>query len=282
MRAHALALTVLLLVALAILLVPTSTRGASYWIQAYSCNTSPTTMAIGTEPVSWDGRIEDCLEPGLWMDYDGSSGPGILRSKILTKDENLTPDQLGSTFGGLYAGMDFDDFVIQGPGASVQTSVALHVSALLSAECADWSATAGLEIDVYLYLHSFTGVASVEDGSDPAEPYDFGLLENELVAVPGGYAIDAMIHTPMVDIPVNTTFSLGIVLRTSGTAYSPGGLAETLSDAGNTLNFPRNLPVFDLPAGYTVNSVGAGITDNRWKADVPVRESSWGVLKSRY
>ena len=47
-------------------------------------------------------------------------------------------------------------------------------------------------------------------------------------------------------------------------------------DAGNTLNFPRSAPVFDLPAAFSVQSSDAGITDNRGLIDVPLKQESWG------
>lgn len=42
------------------------------------------------------------------------------------------------------------------------------------------------------------------------------------------------------------------------------GNAQALTSFGETLSFPDVGPVFNLPDGYTVNSVSGLIVDNRW------------------
>jgi len=257
--------------------------GASYWIQAYTCNSSTETRAQDTEPVHWEGTFSDCLGPEAYVELDGSAGRGSLRALSHAVDAHLSEyDYYSSGMGGVHAGMQFEDVVFEGPTGTVTTTMELNVHAILAAASTRGTSTSHIEIDVYLGSHAQVGVASVQDGSDPDPPYTSGLLASTLSGDAGGAVIDTSIRTEPFEVPTNSTLILLIVLRASASAYDPIQAADASCDAGNTLSFPRNTPVFDLPAGYTVNSMEAGITDNLWTPDVHIPDSSWGALKSRY
>ncbi len=98
---------------------------------------------------------------------------------------------------------------------------------------------------------------------------------------PGGARIDAVISTPVMQVTTNAPLFLLVALQAQVGAYDLNLAADGLCDASNTLSFPRDVPVFDLPAGYTVTSNSAGIVDNSWSPDVASDKTSWGRLKSR-
>jgi hypothetical protein len=76
-------------------------------------------------------------------------------------------------------------------------------------------------------------------------------------------------RTPTFRVPVNRPFMFGrgihlssMVGRGGGFAHLFGRAIAEFSEGG--LTFPESGPVFNLPAGFTVHSPGAGIVDNRW------------------
>jgi hypothetical protein len=69
-------------------------------------------------------------------------------------------------------------------------------------------------------------------------------------------------------VPLNTPFTLSFKLSATASNVFNGddtGLAESSADFGNTFSFALDgQPVFDLPDGYTANSVSAGLIDNQY------------------
>ena len=80
---------------------------------------------------------------------------------------------------------------------------------------------------------------------------------------PGG----AVLTVPNLQLPVNQPFflRLGIAAQTvaQGNGEATGGAFAT-ADFSHTLSFPTVGPVFDLPRGYTVNSVDGLIVNNQF------------------
>jgi hypothetical protein len=66
-------------------------------------------------------------------------------------------------------------------------------------------------------------------------------------------------------VPVNTPFPLEMSLQVLAQIAVPqagGVILAASTDFAHTASFPTSGPVFNLPAGYTVNSAQAGITGN--------------------
>lgn len=64
-------------------------------------------------------------------------------------------------------------------------------------------------------------------------------------------------------LPVGVPLA-GAMSLSSSTEVSAQGRAQAQVDFLNTMSFALTGPVFDLPAGFTVNSPSLGIVDNRW------------------
>ena len=77
----------------------------------------------------------------------------------------------------------------------------------------------------------------------------------------------AVLTVPNLQLPVNQPFllRLGIAVETvaQGKGEATGGAFAT-ADFSHTLSFPTVGPVFDLPSGYTVNSVDGLIVNNQF------------------
>ncbi len=75
----------------------------------------------------------------------------------------------------------------------------------------------------------------------------------------------------LVGSPFGLTMRLDTNVQGFGTSYSNGTQIDVtaLADFGNTISFATDGPVFDLPDGYTVNSVQGQIVNNRWLGGAP-------------
>jgi hypothetical protein len=89
--------------------------------------------------------------------------------------------------------------------------------------------------------------------------------------------------TPEVVVPVNQPVTVEISMINSitvdGTAHARG---EGVFNS--SFSFARTGPVFNVPAGITVNSEHAVIVDNLYYSGntVPVKNSTWGAIKELY
>ena len=82
--------------------------------------------------------------------------------------------------------------------------------------------------------------------------------------------IDSVFVSTVLTVPVGVPLPLSLRLIVSANGVSrDGGFVEAETNFRDTLFFAADRPVFNLPAGYTANSVQAGILDNRLSA-VPV------------
>ena len=77
--------------------------------------------------------------------------------------------------------------------------------------------------------------------------------------------LSGTLTTVLFDVQVNSVDPLGCNMLAEASTYLTTGSATV--EFGNTFSFATNGPVFDLPAGVTVN--GGGIVNNRF-APVPL------------
>jgi hypothetical protein len=78
-----------------------------------------------------------------------------------------------------------------------------------------------------------------------------------------------VVTTELFNVPVNTPFAMRFNLITTTTLRTKFGslfFMEVGVDFSDTAKFPTNGPAFNLPAGYTINSVDAGIVNNAYVA----------------
>lgn len=87
-----------------------------------------------------------------------------------------------------------------------------------------------------------------------------------------GYSGDAVLTSSIVFIPANTPIEVEIQLSVAASCtlnYFYSGNASALTDFSGTLTLATDQPVFDVPAGYTVNSAQARIVNNSFTIPCP-------------
>jgi hypothetical protein len=178
------------------------------------------------------------------------------------------------------AGMTLDDFIISGPGSgTVLGSLNLDLQGGVNANTFLQNgerARANGSVSVFGTLvnnsNSFSGSMSQTSTNGSVAGSQLGILS--------GYDNSAgMITTPEFLLPINTPFTLTLQLQTSASASADGRSGDSLlpkvrlaTGAGtfnNTLTFAIGGQVFNLPAGYTINSASAGIVDNQYVIPLP-------------
>lgn len=102
------------------------------------------------------------------------------------------------------------------------------------------------------------GISSTAGGADQV---------NALGALAAWTSPLGVITSPSFMVEAGTPFMLEIELvaiaGANADATENAFVAESNSDFGSTLRFPTGVPIFDLPAGYSVSSPDAGIVDNQ-------------------
>ena len=80
-----------------------------------------------------------------------------------------------------------------------------------------------------------------------------------------GFEETVQLKSDELTIDISKPISISFYLEGRAISQASNGAVSFADlDAFNTLSFANSGPVFDLPEGYTVNSVSAGIVNNRW------------------
>lgn len=224
---------------------------------------------------------------GDWSsDASASAGPTGMHLSSLA-DAAVS----GATAGSVSSATDawaewvFDDFIVTTTGSSspfVLAATHLWVSGNLNGigrsdnQGTLTSRVGGVgSIDIEIEINGAnagTGFAyySYNNGSPREEA--LGFLAGHYVS---GGSISDSITSGQVLIPVGQAFSVHVLVDAKATALvdvlgTPEDQFDTLlasgtgtSEFSSTVSFPTSGPIFDLPAGYTLNSVSAGIVNNQ-------------------
>ena len=196
-------------------------------------------------------------------------------------------DNLAGGSGNVVASFFIDDLLVTpiggGTATSVPVSLRLELSGGLDADGslneppvlgfpAGAGGTATVAVDVQTGGASFAGTRSYSNNNRNEEVFgSTGLLA-------GG----DIFGTPAFDVAVGSPFSIEVTMSVSAGASTniTHGNANASASFLSTLRFPIVGPVFDVPEGYTVNSLSAGIVNNRFgvAAPVAVPEPSMALL----
>lgn len=166
------------------------------------------------------------------------------------------------------------DVVITGPPGQVTTSFNMHLSGQRDAGSSQTSALdsdGGVNLLVAFHVNgaivsnigSTISGAQFFNGANASQP----TITTEVGVLVGWRPPAGVITSPTFTVDVGAPFTLQITLDVAAGAGAQGMSAALAAfgngDFGNTLRFVSDGPVFNLPAGYTVSSTDAGITDNR-------------------
>ncbi len=231
--------------------------------------------------ISGSSPVDTLQESGVVLHVNGSSytgraaaDQGILRARIAVAFSNTNESLYDTMFSR--TGFGLDDLFITGPGggpAVVQATMHVRVDGQMSA--VGFNSGAGADLRLSLIAgggYGGGGVSATLDGHYD-ESVGYGPHTSGLFAGESGYSIH---DTFSVTATLHTTFANGVEVNfaaAAGSSNAGGGTAS--SDFFDTVHFPTAGPVFDLPEGYTANSVSGNIVDNHW---VGVPEPTSAVL----
>ncbi len=220
-----------------------------------------------------------------------SGGLGVFASAGIPGQPAADPFPPVSVSGGASARMRFEDLVFTNPAdpetpgmIPVSLRFALSGSFVLS-QIAESNSTATGGVTLTYGL-------GVPGPGSTASPRDIGALRRQLdrgdslpsnsgiFAVLGNSddpLIDGIFVTPEFLVPVNTPLVLSVTLTGSASVVTrDGGPVSAITSFGDTLRFPGTGPVFVVPAGYTVDSIEAGIVNN--VSAIPLPATVWLFL----
>lgn len=166
----------------------------------------------------------------------------------------------------------WSDFIVSGPGgpSTIPISLNLFIEGSTSTVIGSSSSVSDLVESIAQLTVFGNGQVSggsylrTRDKSAGAIVSATGLLAD--------FDGSTLVTTPVFNVPVNTPFS--VKLQLSATAqvsakFNEIFFMEAVTSFGNTLTFAPSGPAFNLPAGYTINSVDAGIVNNTYVVPEP-------------
>ena len=207
----------------------------------------------------------------------GADGFGLHASTYAGSNYVFTPEYdypyRHIFYSNAWVGVTYNDVVITGPAgaAPVQTAINFHMSGqqILGTHSPGPGHYSGNLANVSLTVqagnNSAGGVYNQSARNGVIQPVD----ERDMMV---GFSGNDDLQTPLFTLPVNTPFTMFVQLVTSvqvNLDYREGFIVSSLSDFGSTLRFATDRPVFDLPAGYSVNSAEAGLINNTFTTPVP-------------
>jgi hypothetical protein len=176
-------------------------------------------------------------------------------------------DGLAGASGLMVGEFRIDDLVLSGPaGPTVPVFLNLDLTGSLDAGGSmnspgfDWPAGAGGSAEVNV------GVTAPGLSSSGIRRYLNNNRNEQSFFSSGLLAGGDELATDPFQVQVGVPFVVEVILRLSVGASTNITHGNAFADASfsNTLSFPTDRPVFTVPDGYTVNSVSAGIVNNRF------------------
>lgn len=275
--------------ALVSLLFASSAPAAQFSWNGIDCTGAPVAGTSSTSPVALTAGSWSCPLAGLAVERSGSADRGRLAGQILATDQRDDPietPQVDPAHGTITLEMRFDDFLVSGPparsGGAVDAALRLQLEGTMWAEEFDGDSHASLQLEVVLAGVQQEGLAEFWHSEMQGRfgPYEEGLLVGTLAGTSGTSAsLATVLTTAPVSVPVGTPFDLRVLVTLVASALDPYGPAEAGADFGNGIGFPATGVVLELPAGYSVDSLEAGVSGNSWSGSVPLKQQSWGSLK---
>lgn len=209
-------------------------------------------QSVSSTPIALTGNWT-CGTPTRLAEGTALAGPGAVGAYAKASSNELGA---GGSSAAAFAEMQ-TTFVIKGPTGGPAT----------------------IPVSLNLHFSGFTGNSSVVPDTTGwtmslnARQFGQGAVRSNLAGtgllatIPSGNGIlvDTIITTPTVMFAVGPTHILELGLGVSAVARSLTAFSEI--DFSNTLTFPTSGPVFNLPAGYTIDVPDFNIFDNQFIPD---------------
>jgi hypothetical protein len=203
------------------------------------------------------------------MRAQSGAGPGFIVASTFSQLIKTTINDGSFTVqvGGLaFANTIWTDMEVRGTPGMVPTRIRIHVSGGMSAGTSlNPRATANVQLLMRINgqdVGNGSRTISVIGGSTTIN--ETGILRN--------FDGDAVIESAPIMVAANTPFQVEIQLTASASTslfWGFSGDASALTDFSHTVTLATDRPVFDVPAGYTVNSAQARIVNNVFAIPCP-------------
>jgi hypothetical protein len=197
------------------------------------------------------------------------AGPGFIVASAFSQliKNTVNDGPFTVQIGGLaFAKSIWTDMEVRGTPGMVPTRIRLHVTGGMSAGTSiNPRATSTVQLLMRIKgqdVGNGSRVISVDGGAKTVN--ETGVLTN----FPG----DAVFESAPIMVAANTPFEVEIQLTASASTslfWGFSGNASALSDFSHTVTLATDRPVFDVPAGYTVNSAQARIVNNMFAIPCP-------------
>lgn len=204
---------------------------------------------------------------------------GVVATSQAVGTYNLGSGQAPNANGRAFAEFTIDDIVFSGPAGLFETSVNLDVSGSLMDISTPLSSgvvtSAGTSVDIFASFGRGTSNTTlagrqtttyIQSGFNPPSTDQF--FEGEELV---GVSFPTTLTLEPFQVSTGLTYELTVSLFVSSSAQLGGIPGNTHSGDvtasalfGTTANLPLLADVFNLPAGYTVNSLSSNIVDNAW------------------
>jgi hypothetical protein len=234
---------------------------------------------------------------GFAWQLNGSAGAVLGASSHLIYSNTVSgPVGFGGAIGPAYGQFLLTDVIISGPpgtlpGTLVNTSFNLSIKGNLAAS---FSLSGPGNIDVSSGVNisgsigpplsggfGFVGGMTADSSITSSGPATTSFTATGILSAFNGVGFPGtgLVNSGSGDLPVGTPLNLVLKLSAqssvSGSPASPTSPAitvvgESTADFFHTLGFPTSGPVFNLPAGYTVNSVSGKILNNHFIRGAPI------------
>jgi hypothetical protein len=215
-------------------------------------------------------------QPSYHASASSYAGPDGLHAFAHSEMEKISTGDGGYTYmqsATGYAQGTWSDLIISGPTGSGPINVSYNVHLDGSFIVASNTGPTGISRSGASVILDFFGQGNNLGGGDFGQVSSNGTNQppsgsGDLTSFTG----NNVITSPTFSAPVNTPFSIELQLLAD--AGVQGWENETWdlianTDFGDTLTFATDRPVFNLPAGYTVDSNGANIHGNKYSVPEP-------------
>jgi len=252
---------------------------------------------IAHADVTVSGSIRFTNTPGYLAGYEGgplnSIGRGVSYERFNSAESVLGDIASGGGPGFIYS-RSFAQYRLNVGEPGNPSGAGLASAAVADAVWRDIvvSGPAGpamvpISINVFLDGYDILGSVGPNTGTYASAYASFAARINNVVVASGNYVRTANgggpTQTPIADgvfsgftgsrsfatdtvmVPVNTSFSLSIQLQTAAQVdiiFETAGTTTSLMNFGDTASLAITGPAFNVPAGYTVNSLEARVTNN--------------------
>jgi len=169
-----------------------------------------------------------------------------------------------TSFG--FAKVTFDDVVFSGPNPTHATSINVHLSGLIIAGALPQNSSNG-NVQLSFYYNE----SNVSGGYSSLNIYAGNSTLSQtgpLIGFTGNNNITSEVFTVATNVPVKIGIGMQVAASVSANFDTTANTVAN-TDFGSTLTLAIGRPVFDLPPGYTVNSVQAGIVNNIYTPPCP-------------